>query len=312
MNHKLKKVSYNSHISFLVSESDQKGNLNATLDLLMYGATSIDNIKLVALAKSARIIQEAMLKKITIQGEEDYVANHIIGQYDLHNNWNKESDNTRFKSISLTDFVFTRSATSNLTDQEKRAMYELQKLVLGSQKGSRALMNIDYNDKTEIFDLSVTTFNDELTDGLLHAIYDCLREFYIFETIGRPKKTYDLLAAKEDSLENLLNKYERSLAYTEDRTAGLIGSSAKVNISSITRELDKTKNLYSEVRRNMESIETILQTDTPNFQVLDQNFIPIEDASSFVRSLAIGLFLGGFLGSIYIIGRKIVRDAMAS
>jgi len=44
--------------------------------------------------------------------------------------------------------------------------------------------------------------------------------------------------------------------------------------------------------------------------MIDRTYIPLASQSSKIKQLLIGGFLFGFLGVLYVIARKIIRDAM--
>lgn len=93
--------------------------------------------------------------------------------------------------------------------------------------------------------------------------------------------------------------------------AALISRSSSLSFEQLSRKEETTNRVYQEILKNKERVEFMLSSETPEFQVIDRTFIPIVAASSKLKALLIGGFLGGFLGVGYIIGRKVIRDAMA-
>ena len=299
-----KEVTYTANLSFMLTEeSSNRGG--AAAELLGLGEVDYNLDKISALATSSKIIYEALLQKITIEGKEDFIANHLIQVYDLQENWKNEGDG-KYKDFSLKDFHFIDGIKENYTRKEQRALKILQDLIVGEN----ALFSVSYNKNTQVFLLNATTLNESLSTELVDYIYEALVAFYVDKTVGRPQKTYELLALRTDSLLQLLDQSERQLALAKDRTEGLIGSTYQVTMGRLNRQVEQTNAQYMQALQNKEAIEYILQNKTPDFQIIDRTFIPLRNAASKLNSLLLGGFLGGFLGMGYVIGRKVIRDAL--
>jgi len=93
--------------------------------------------------------------------------------------------------------------------------------------------------------------------------------------------------------------------------AALISRASSLSFEQLSRKVETTNRVYQEILKNKERVEFMLSSETPEFQMINRTFIPIVAASSKLKALLIGGFLGGFLGVGYIFGRKIIRDAMA-
>ena len=91
------KATYSASIEFMVNEDDGSGGLGGITGLLgSFGlgkGTSKYNLeKILALAKSDKIVYPMLFDTITIDGSADLIANHLIRVYDLHEDWQYKSD----------------------------------------------------------------------------------------------------------------------------------------------------------------------------------------------------------------------------
>ena len=298
-----KEVTYTANLSFMLTEeSNNRGGM--ANELLGLGEVDYNLDKISALVTSSKIIYEALLQKGTINEQENFIANHLIEVYNLHEKWNKKVKG-KYEDFSLEDFYFSNRIRENYTRKEQRALKILQDLIV------KKMLTVSYDKRTQVFLLNVTTLNESLSTSLVDNIYESLVAFYIDKTVGRPQRTYELLTLRTDSLSQLLDQEERQLALAKDRTEGLIGSTYQVTMGRLNRQVEQTNAQYMRALKNKEAVEYILQNNTPDFQIIDRTFIPLRNAASKLKALLIGGLLGGFLGMGYLIGRKIIRDALA-
>ena len=298
-----KDVTYTANLSFMLTEESSSIGGTAA-ELLGLGEVDYNLDKISALATSSKIIYEALLQKITIEGKEDFIANHLIQVYGLQENWKNEGAG-KYKEFSLKDFYFNNGIKENYSRKEQRALKVLQDLIV------KKLLSISYDKRTQVFLLNATTLNESLSTDLVDHVYEALVAFYVDKTVGRPQKTYHMLELRTDSLAQLLDQEERKLALAKDRNQGLIGSTYQVTIGRLDRKVTQISAQYMQALKNKEAVEYILQNKTPDFQIIDRTFIPLSNAASSLKALLLGGLLGSFLGIGYVIGRKIVRDALA-
>ena len=306
------KTTYTAGISFMVTENDNDSQgLNSPFGDLEYGR--IENNKITELARSGRIIHEVLLEKALVNSRNDYLANHLINIYGLHEDWSDEPLVDEYKSLHLKDFFFTRDKIEDFSQKELRALSILQQLVAGNNLlGEKGITSIGFNDDTDIFKLNVTALEENLSMRLINVLYEELRTFYIDETIGRPQRTFELIKVQTDSLSNLLGKKEKALAGANDRNRGITSSVPSLGISKLSREVSLLDGEYSESLRNQKKLELLLSQETPEFQIIDRTFFPTKNAPSKIKSIILGGFLGTFLACLYFLGRKVIRDAMDS
>ena len=76
-------------------------------------------------------------------------------------------------------------------------------------------------------------------------------------------------------------------------------------------ELLKLKTMYAEVTKNRELADFTLSAGTPDISIIDEPIPPLEPmGASLLIELIKGALLGGLLSLSFVLGRKIVLDAM--
>ncbi len=308
----LEDTTYTAGLSFMVAEN---GSSEQRRPMTPYGMDfgRVENNKITELARSGRIIHEILLKKVAVGKKYDFIANHIIDIYDLQKEWAEEPFVPEYEHLHLEGFYFTNDSIPSFTPREYRALNVVHELIAGNRLlGEKGVLTISYNDDTDIFRLNVEMLDETLSMRVLEAVFEELKGFYIEETIGRPERTFNMLVSQADSMKQVLIKKERQLAYIEDRDRNLTSNISGLSKSQIRRDLLLIEDEYGEVLRNKKSLEVLLSNERPDFQVIDRTFIPVKNEPSMVKSILIGSFLGLFLGGLYFISKKIIREAMAS
>ncbi len=300
---------YNAVLTFMVNEDEgsSMGGVGSILGKFGFGgsASEFNLEKILELAKSNKILKQAVFQKTTINGKEDYFANFIIKAYDFHKKWKKDT-------TGLKDFLFTHGNYAKFNSTEIKAMKGVLGKIKGNKKkGVEGILSTGYGEETSILHLGINSTNQNLSIELVKAIYDKLSQFYIKNATSKEKVTYDNLVEKVDSVKTELEKAEYALAVFKDSNRGLVTRKAQLKEARLTRKVKILSVMYGEVLKNQETADFILKNKTPFFQEIDLPEAPITpQKKSLLKTIVIGGFLGGFLGALFVIMRKIFRDAM--
>lgn len=308
------KVSYTTGISFLIK--DNKGSKKAAVspELQRLGiGLGIENNKIKELARSGAVINEVLLTKVLIGGQDDFFANHLIDIYNYKNIWNNEPIDEEYKELQLKDFRFVNDEIEKFSQREYRALSILRDLIVGNKiSGQSGILSIVYDKYTDITKFQVVSKDGNISLKLIDLVFKELKDFYTEETTGRSKRNFDALAGKVDSLEKKLRKTKIQLAGATDQTLGLVSKADFLRRGQLEREVERINDIYLNLLGKKQDVEYNLSVDTPDFMVIDKTFIPIKEESSRLTKLLIGTFVGLFLGIGFIILRKIIREALAT
>lgn len=305
----LTKPQYAASLTFMVNEDEGGGGSGIGSILGQFGfggggkGGQYNLDKILELSKSRKIIREAIFAKATVNNKNDYLANHIIDFYDLHDNWYDDT-------TGLKNFYFEHDSIAIFNRTENAASTAVYNQIKGTENAA-SLLSSSYTESTGILILSMNTLSEELSIHFVDTLYSRLSKYYISRAIEPQTKTYNTLKQKTDSLMNRLQSVRYSIAKFSDTNRGLLDNTSSTKMEALRLDQTVTATAYGEAVKNLELADFTLRNETPVFQIIDPPLAPIKPATaSKIRAIVIGGFLGGFLAALFFIGRKIVRDAM--
>lgn len=304
-------VQYTANLTFMVNENEG-GRLSGLSGLL--GAFGVDAAgennfdRILELAKSMRIMREVLLTKIEIKGQNDYIGNHLIRIQQIQaEKWSKKGPNN--EPPLLKDFFFTRHQVDSFNRREQSAIKSLYGIIIGSER-ERGLFSTQLNQDAGVMSLGLATRSEALSIQMLQQIFNTLSRFYIEKSIEKNKTTYAIVRAKTDSIRALLAGTEYRQATFEDQSHSLVAQTDKVPLQRFARDKQMLMIMYGEAIKNLEIADFALQSQTPYIQAIDLPFPPIYGTGASKKlALLLGLGLGLFVGSLFVVGRMVVRGA---
>jgi len=292
------KATYKATLTFMINEDEgaKLGGGAASILGRLGGTTAKFNLdKILELSKSRNIVQQALFSKIAMDKKEDYFANHFIKAYDL----NKNSKNP---------IVFSRDDVDKFTDAENAMLQKIYIMLVGPE----GLVSNSSNDKSGIMTMTISTVNELLSIEFLKKLYDKLSNFYISKSIEKEQVAYNALKTKSERLYAQMNSKEAAKASFDDSNLSVFQESSKLPGKRYERDARILGAIYAEVIKNLELAEISLQNKTPFVQVIDYPIPPLEpQKDSLLKSILLGLLLGGIIGITVVIIRKIFQEAMA-
>ncbi len=260
--------------------------------------------KIVELARSRRIIQRVLLDSVNIENKTDLFANHLIDIYDHHDSWEEDT--------MLQAFYFMEDTIAKTDRKANKAIKLLQAQLVGSpDEGIEGIIELTYGEDTNVFTLNCASRSEEFSISLATAIYNELSQFYIKETIEKPRQNFNIIKNRADSVLLELNATEQSLAYIGDRSGGVLMRRDRVKQDRLSRNVRILTLMYGEILKNKETSEFLLKTKTPFFQIIDEPTAPIDpNTPSIIKAIIIGGVLGGFLTVFFFFVKKLFRDVL--
>jgi hypothetical protein len=298
------KPTYSASLTFLVNSNEGSslgiaaiaGKLG--LDGLGGGNTNLD--KITGLSKSRRIVQMALFRREVIDGKDDFFANHLIREQGLHDSWKNDT-------TGLKDFLFKNDSFLQFTRAENSALLTLYDILSG-QKG---IFSCSFVKTSEMLTLDLTTTNETLSIELLQAIFSELSNFYIKKSTTKESKTYQVLKDQSDSLKRLARAREASAANFDDRQRGLILNQDKLPSEQMKKEAMIYNTMYAESQKNLAIAGFSLENKAPYIQEIDSPIAPIQPKKKSKKmALVLGCLIGGFLGVLFVVLRKKIRDSL--
>lgn len=299
-------TTFQAETKFIIEGSSSGGGLSSLLGQFGFGGGSTSKInpfKIQEVAKSKTTWKKLMFNKVG----DDFIANRIIEVYEFDKIWEKGKDK------SLVGFRFKNGDTDNFSDQENKILVGIIGQIVGSKLSKVVpLFSINFDEDSGIFSLSSNTKDEELTLSLVDKAYTYLKSFFENEIMGTQYATAKLLKAKADSIQRLITSKTYASAAIEDKSLGLISNVQGVQSEKLQKEAMVLGAALMEITKSYEMSDINLQSSRPLFLTIDEAIPPLEpQQSSLLISLIKGCLLGGILGATFVIGRKVVLNALA-
>ena len=266
--------------------------------------------KVLQLFESRRIVESTLFKTTEIKGKEDLFANHIIRLYGFHEIL--EESNKGGALLKLDSFYFSHSNLDSFDLNEKRLVAILYKKVAGdAAAGLSPMIASNMDEESGIMKMSVTTYSEDLTINMLETFYEQLSKYYVDKAVEKQKKIFDILTAKRDSVGTSLTYAEFQLADFEDTHRNLVTVKGELKRTKLRRQKLLLEAMYIEVIRNLEKADFALRRRTPYVQIIDPPQTPIfPSKKSLFMGIIIGIVLGAGIGIMFLLIRKLIRDAL--
>lgn len=298
-------VVYSATLTFMLNEDEGggMGGLSAILGQFGFGGGSKGKYnvkKLLELSKTRRIVQSVLFEKVNLNDKYDFLANHIILEYDYHSNWEEQE--------TLKGFLFRHDSIAAFTRIENMILKMLHGQVISTEKG---LMSTSIDNDSGIMSLSTKTTSEQLSIILSELIYEKLSSFYIDKTIERQKATFELFKSKTDSIQQALNSTQYQLLRFQDTHRNLTLKQYESEQFRLQREVQKLILSYGEAYKNLEVADFSLKSATPFVQVIDYPIPPIRGkGSSKLVAIIKGGIIGVILGITIVLGLYIFQQIM--
>ena len=296
---------YNATVTFMVNDAKgpSMGGVLGQLGGLM-GDKEEKLDKILELARSRKMVGKTLFQKGTINGKEDFYANHIIDIEQLQDRWAKDT--------ILNGFSFKEGKIADFKNADNSALLEIYKQIVGGEGVKDPLYEASSNKKTGILTFSIKTRSEALSLQLSEAFFRSLSEYYVESSTRKERETYAILKTKKDSIERILNNNDVVSAQRDDQSNSLVSSIDKVPAKRYSRNNVILTALYGEIVKNSEMADYALKSSTPFVTIIDEPIPPLKPTKmGWISSAIIGLIIGGFLGALFVIGRKIYREALA-
>ena len=305
---------YTADLTFMVNEDEGGGGLGGVSSVLGSfglggGAAGEYNLeKMLSLLKSRKIVQEVLMQRDTLDGVDDLFANHLIRSQDLHKDWADMGE-----KVDLNGFLFTSTDISKFDIRENTALKYLHARLIGNaEKGMVSQLSSKISEDTGIMEISLNARNEQLSIDLIDALYVRLSDYYVSKSIEKQLKSYNIVASKADSLLGELRSSEYALANFMDTNRGLYNRKDQLQQYRLEAQVKMLGTAYAKVVEQKEIAEFSLNDQTPVVQIIDYPISPLEPSkSSLIKNIILSLLIGGFLGSGYVIAKKILHDALA-
>lgn len=310
----LKKPKYMGQLSFVLEESSKSGMLGSYssiasslgVDLGGLGGSSSgiftgDNI--LEFLKSRLMVETALLSTVKVNGKETTLADYYIDINDLRDKWKGDKELANLANLHYP----AGQDRSKFSLQQDSVLYELYHRITEKD------LTVEKPDKKVTF-IYVTCLskNELFAKYFVEKLVKEATSFYVAMKTQRSKVNVDILQAKADSIERLLNQKTYTAAVAKDLNINPAKVQAAVGLEVASRDKTVLQTMYAEVVKNLELSKVSMSQETPIIQIVDTPVLPLQKKRiGKMMGLVVGGFLGGFLSVVGLILTKFYKKIMA-
>jgi hypothetical protein len=307
-------IDYVAYLSFSINENS--GADQGFLQQVLGGAVSLNMIDadmglgsgnnsmamLQELLKTRRTMELVLFKKISIPDKngklkKDFFIHHYLDLCGIRDKWKKDKN-------PLHNITFTHDSIA-LFSREQNAVLGFAHMNLSKKQLS------DNLSKAGILTLKFKSVNEQFSYNFLRTFYKELNTYYTFKSIEKQQRIYKAALARRDSLEKEMDIAEKEyIGYLNSHNLAAMGQHAEeIEIQYLGRKLSGEMEAYFMAIRNAETAKIALEQHTPLLQEIDKPMFPLgKEVPNAFAALMMGIFLGAFLGTIAVLGRKAYFD----
>ena len=304
-----KPIKYSANLSFMVNEDDTGIGMSSMPSVLGQfgfiggGGGKYNRSKILELAKSRKIATLVMFEKVIVNGQMDYMANHILNEYNLIEKWISD-----YKELE--NFRYVHNELDSFTRQENLVLLRLYRILKGDPVDDvEGLITSYFDEETGILYFNGLTKSELLSLNITNLFYEKLSKYYIEKTIEKQQATFQVFKVKVDSLERVLNATNNAILKFDDSSRNLSLKQYQAKRYKLQSEANKLSNAYTEAYKSLQVAELALENKTPFITTIDRPITPLRIVRhSVIKELILGLFIGLFSAVGFYSGWKFFSD----
>jgi hypothetical protein len=252
--------------------------------------------------KSRLMIEKTLLLPVTVNKTQISLADYYVDINHLRDLWKKKD-----KALENIHFAVGKDRLSFSRKEDSILNVIYQDIV------DKRLFIDKPNKKSGFILVKCTSVDEVFSKSFIESLVREATKFYVQSKVKRSKANVDVLQAKADSIEQLLNKKTYSAALSADLNLNPARRVASVGTELVSRDKTMLQTIYGEVIKNLELSKMTMAQETPIIQIIDSPIMPLEKQHfGKLKGILIGGFISAFLAIFYLILRKIYVDILAS
>ncbi|MCB9034935.1 MAG: hypothetical protein H6553_13945 [Chitinophagales bacterium] len=280
-----KETTYTATMSFILSEETPQISYNNMFINQQQDVSFNNPNKLMTYAFTEKVGAQMLFKKYTLNGKEDYLANHFL------------KINSGYKESYFKNFTDIKELSSQEYGTFKRILAGIKKI---------SIINAD---QAQIYYIIINSTNEQLAVLLCHAMYDNIIDYYIERTTNKAKINVDYLNDRLNKISNQLEQAEFNLAEYKDKANNLV--TYKAELEEIRQERNKQllEKDFLTTTQQLELAKAKYESIKPLFQIVDEPRLPLpSDTPKPYTTILIYAAIGFILNFLIIITLFIKKE----
>lgn len=260
--------------------------------------------QVIAYATSTPLMRKTLFKKVTMNGQIDFLANHIIEAYGIFNKENLKNP----KLKPLIDFKFQHEVLDRFSITEQKAFRRLSRTVNNKRK---KILTAVFDAKRELLIMSVESPYPDLPAILLNAIYANLEAHYHKQEFGTLYEQQKILTLKKAEYLQEMTELAPKLGLKIDQSGNYISKASQLpekNLQQLYKRLsasyEKTFKLLFQIDMAMLQVVPILEIYHPPNAYPE----PIYQYDNWWLAVIKGMGIGAIIAILIIVVSKGMQD----
>ncbi|WP_114793154.1 lipopolysaccharide biosynthesis protein [Niabella yanshanensis] len=311
----LDKPVYTATTSFVLEEGGISGGLGAYAGLAnafglgvgnQGGLFEEDNI--IELYRSRRMLAKTLLSPLQSGNNNPnklLIDQFIDGFKGYRELWNENP--------ALKQFRFVADNSNIKNDSQKRLQDSIISRVVNDL--NKNFLNIEKKDKNLSIILVEVSSPDELFSKKFNeALVSNVNDFYLTTKTKSAEENVAILQKKVDSVQSRLSGSISKAAVVADATPNQNPTRMAQRIVPIQNsrvDAEINQNVLSTLMQNLEAGKMALLKERPLIQIVDEPILPLAKSRlGKIKGVIIGGFIAIFLVTLFLSGKKLLRDAL--
>jgi len=294
------KPTYLATTTFVLEEDKGGGGLGGAMglassfgfDLGGGGGGLFTSSNIIELMKSRLVVEKTLLNPIFVGGKEMSLVEYYLQLNKTRKSWTKNP------LLAKINFPINGDRTKFTLEQDS-ILYSIS-----SSLTNNNLTILQKDKKVSIINLTVKTENELFSKLFCEQLLKETSDFYIETKSKKSRLNVDILQHQADSIRAELNSAITGVATASDNVYNLNPALNVKRTPSTRRQVDVQANtaILTQLVAQLELSKVTLRKETPLVQIIDRPILPLKkDKIGKLKSLELGIFLGGFLTVIYLV-----------
>ena len=249
------------------------------------------------LLTSRRVVEEALLSKVNINGNDKLLINYHIEFNEYRDEWAESMP-------EIKDIIFTADRSGFTLAQDSI-------LGLAWKNLTNTNLQIELADESSIITVICQSKDEQFAKLLVEALVSEVSDYYTHTQTAKARHTLDFIQNRADSVLNELKLAELSYARHKDSNFGVMRAEGLLDELRLKREVEILNVMYGEIIKNLEISKVTLLNQKPLINVIDSPRFPLEVVRlSMLKGLLLFGLFGATLASMYILITSLIRDVL--
>ena len=281
---------YKAELNFVIEDNSNSGGglgkyaglaNQFGFDLGLGSSTAFSEGNVLELLKSRRVVEEALLSKVNINGNHELLINHYLDFNEFREEW-----------VELIPEIRDLKYTINRNDFSL-----VQDIILGVAWKNLTHENVQINviDESSIIKVVCKSKDEQFAKLIVEELVSEVSEYYTHTQTAKARHTLSFIQNRADSVLTELKQAEFAYARHKDSNFGVMRAEGLLEELRLKREVEILNVMYSEILKNLEISKFTLLDQKPLINIIDSprkrggaSFVPKRQRDCVAQMATVG------------------------